>query len=206
MRPGSGAPDVHPARRHRRFHRERLVEGGHAGVGEGKPLGAREAVERLLRERPGAVTDPLLDPAKPAPREKVLEGFARYRDGFMVHPDGRSVTLVVRPTGTSLGVAEARSLLDRMRAIADRHLEYADAVEAQLKAAGLRGTLDRRVEKIGYKIREAQLQKVPYMLVIGDREVAEGTVSVRTRLGGDQGGAPVSDFVTSARDEVARRV
>ena len=90
--------------------------------------------------------------------------------------------------------------------IADRHMAYAESVEAQLAAAGLRVTLDRRVEKIGYKIREAQLQKVPYMLVIGDREVAEGTVSVRTRLGGDQGGAPVSEFVTSARDEVARRL
>jgi predicted RND superfamily exporter protein len=72
---------------------------------------------------PLTVTEPLLDPAKPAPREKVLERFARYRDGFMVHPDGRSVTLVVRPTGTSLGVAEARSLLDRMRAVAERHRE-----------------------------------------------------------------------------------
>jgi threonyl-tRNA synthetase len=66
-------------------------------------------------------------------------------------------------------------------------------------------TLDGRVEKIGYKIREAQLQKVPYMLVIGDREVAEGTVSVRTRAGGDQGGSQVDVFVTSARDEIARR-
>ena len=89
--------------------------------------------------------------------------------------------------------------------IADRHLDYAESVRAQVAAAGLRVTLDGRVEKIGYKIREAQLQKVPYMLVIGDREVAEGTVSVRTRAGGDQGGSPVDVFVTSARDEVARR-
>ncbi|MBP8273953.1 MAG: threonine--tRNA ligase [Acidobacteria bacterium] len=90
--------------------------------------------------------------------------------------------------------------------IADRHLEYAERVRAELAAGGLRVALDGRVEKIGYKIREAQLQKVPYMLVIGDREVAEGTVSVRTRAGGDQGGSPVGAFVTSARDEVARRV
>ncbi len=89
--------------------------------------------------------------------------------------------------------------------IVDRQLEYAEQVRAQVAAAGLRVTLDRRVEKIGYKIREAQLQKVPYMLVIGDREVADGTVSVRTRAGGDQGGSPVDVFVTSARDEVARR-
>jgi threonyl-tRNA synthetase len=89
--------------------------------------------------------------------------------------------------------------------IADRQLEYAEQVRAQIAAAGLRVTMDGRVEKIGYKIREAQLQKVPYMLVIGDREVAEGTVSVRTRAGGDQGGSPVDVFVASARDEVARR-
>ena len=54
-------------------------------------------------------------------------------------------------------------------------------------AAGLRAGLDDRQEKIGYKIREAQLQKVPYMLVVGDKEVAEATVSVRSRQGGDLG-------------------
>ncbi len=63
----------------------------------------------------------LLDPAKPLPREQVAARFARYRDGFLVHPDGRSVTIVVRPAGTSLGVGETRALLDRMRATADRH-------------------------------------------------------------------------------------
>ena len=63
-----------------------------------------------------------------------------------------------------------------------------------MKAAGLRVELDGRVEKIGYKIREAQLQKVPYMLVIGDREAAEGTVAVRSRTGGDQGARPVEEI------------
>src|SRR5438874_6458132 len=61
--------------------------------------------------------------------------------------------------------------------ISDRHLPYAAAVRDQLTAAGLRVQLDERQEKIGYKIREAQLQKVPYMLVVGDRENAEGTVA-----------------------------
>ena len=68
--------------------------------------------------------------------------------------------------------------------ISDRHLAYATAVRDQLAAAGLRVELDDRQEKIGYKIREAQLQKVPYMLVAGDREAADGTVSVRSRSGG----------------------
>jgi threonyl-tRNA synthetase len=89
--------------------------------------------------------------------------------------------------------------------IADRHLTYAGSVRDRLREAGLRVELDERQEKIGYKIREAQLQKVPYMLVIGDRESAEGTVSVRTRAGGDQGASPVDAFIASAREEIARK-
>jgi threonyl-tRNA synthetase len=87
--------------------------------------------------------------------------------------------------------------------IADRHLDYARSVLASLKAAGLRVDLDERQEKIGYKIREAQLQKIPYMLVVGDREAAEGTVSVRTRAGGDQGASSVAKFIDAAQREVA---
>jgi len=89
--------------------------------------------------------------------------------------------------------------------ISDRHLAYAASVRDQLRAAGLRVQLDERQEKIGYKIREAQLQKVPYMLVVGDRESAEGTVSVRTRTGGDRGPSSVRDFVAQAKAEIARR-
>ena len=62
--------------------------------------------------------------------------------------------------------------------------------------------LDDRQEKIGYKIREAQLQKIPYMLVTGDREAAEGTISVRSRAGGDQGARSVEDFVRRALAEI----
>jgi threonyl-tRNA synthetase len=89
--------------------------------------------------------------------------------------------------------------------IADRHLEYARGVQARLAAAGLRVELDARVEKIGYKIREAQLQKVPYMLVTGDREVAEGSVSVRSRFGGDLGAKPVGEFIDAASEEIRRK-
>jgi len=86
--------------------------------------------------------------------------------------------------------------------IADRHLEYARGVRDRLQAAGLRADLDDRQEKIGYKIREAQLQKVPYMLVVGDREAAEATVSVRERSGGDKGASTVDAFVAAARTEI----
>jgi threonyl-tRNA synthetase len=87
--------------------------------------------------------------------------------------------------------------------ISDRHLAYGATVREELKAAGLRVQLDERQEKIGFKIREAQLQKIPYMLVVGDRESADGTVSVRTRAGGDQGASPIGVFIASTRDEIA---
>jgi threonyl-tRNA synthetase len=89
--------------------------------------------------------------------------------------------------------------------ISDRHLDYGGAVRDRLAASGLRATLDERQEKIGYKIREAQLQKVPYMLVVGDRESAEGTVAVRTRRGGDQGSQPLAAFIDRALAEVRER-
>ena len=89
--------------------------------------------------------------------------------------------------------------------IADRHLEHARSVRDRLAAGGLRVEVDERQEKIGYKIREAQLQKVPYMLVVGDREVAEGTIALRSRTGGDLGSRPVDAFLEAARDEIARK-
>jgi threonyl-tRNA synthetase len=87
--------------------------------------------------------------------------------------------------------------------ISDRHLDYARSVTVGLTAAGLRAETDERQEKIGYKIREAQVQKIPYMLVVGDREAAEGTVSVRERSGGDKGSSTVDAFIAAAREEIA---
>jgi threonyl-tRNA synthetase len=89
--------------------------------------------------------------------------------------------------------------------IADRHAAYAGEVRAKLEAAGLRAGVDARQEKIGYKIREAQLQKVPYMLVAGDREMQEGQIAVRSRSGGDLGAQHVDEFIRSAVTEVERK-
>jgi threonyl-tRNA synthetase len=89
--------------------------------------------------------------------------------------------------------------------IADRHAAYAQSVRERLEAAGLRVEVDARQEKINYKIREAQLQQIPYMLVAGDREAAEGTVSVRSRRDGDQGARRVDDFVQMALQEIAAK-
>ena len=80
--------------------------------------------------------------------------------------------------------------------ITGRHVEYARKVNEQLAAAGLRSTVDDRGEKVNLKIREAQLQKIPYMLVVGDREAETGAVAVRNRKHGDQGAKPVAEFIS----------
>ena len=86
--------------------------------------------------------------------------------------------------------------------IADRHLDYANEVKAKLEAVGMRVELDDRNEKIGYKIREARMQRVPYMLVMGDNEVEEGTLSVRSRKDGDLGAKSVDEFIAAALVEI----
>lgn len=86
--------------------------------------------------------------------------------------------------------------------ITDRSAEYARELAAKLEAAGIRAETDLRNEKIGYKIREAQMQKIPYMLVIGDKERDAGTVSVRTRGGIDLGAMQLDEFLGRIKDEI----
>ena len=89
--------------------------------------------------------------------------------------------------------------------IADAHLEYAQELRAKLEGYGLRVELDDRNEKIGKKIRDAQLEKVPYSLIIGDNEVKDNTVSVRKRFVGDMGIKPVDEFISDIMKEVASK-
>ncbi len=89
--------------------------------------------------------------------------------------------------------------------ITDRHNEYAQQVVARLKQAGIRVELDERSEKVNLKIRDAQLQKIPYMLVVGDREAQNGTVSVRNRKHGDQGAQTVDAFLATIQDLIATK-
>ena len=84
----------------------------------------------------------------------------------------------------------------------EKHAEYANKLAEKLDELGFRVEVDDRNEKIGYKIREAQVQKVPYMLVIGDKEIEEGTVGVRNRKDGDLGAMKVEDFIAKAKEEV----
>ncbi|MDR0842021.1 MAG: threonine--tRNA ligase [Acidobacteriota bacterium] len=89
--------------------------------------------------------------------------------------------------------------------IAERHHEYAKTVLAKLAAADIRVELDDRNEKMGYKIRAAQTQKIPYMLVIGDKEVEAGTVSVRNRFQGDEGALPLDGFLEKIEGFIKER-
>ena len=86
--------------------------------------------------------------------------------------------------------------------VTDRAHEYAKGLNATLNDAGLRSEVDCRSEKLGYKIREAQLQKIPYMLVVGDRDMENGTVSVRTRTGEDLGAMTMDAFLSKCLDEI----
>jgi threonyl-tRNA synthetase len=90
--------------------------------------------------------------------------------------------------------------------IADRHVPYAQQIRQRLEEEGFRVEVDARNEKTGFKVREAELQKIPYMLVVGDRDMQNGTVSVRKRSVGDQGAMPMDAFITRLREEMGGRV
>lgn len=93
----------------------------------------------------------------------------------------------------------------RILPIADRHLAYARRVQEALRARGVRADVDASSERTGHKVREAQLLKIPYMLVVGDREQDEGAVAVRSRDRGDEGPAPLDAFVERITREIAAR-
>ena len=93
----------------------------------------------------------------------------------------------------------------RVLPISDKYLDYANKVNEQLKEAGIRTSIDTRAEKIGYKIREARLAKVPYMLVVGAKEEEDGLVSVRSRFAGDEGQKSLADFISAIKEEIKTR-
>ena len=86
--------------------------------------------------------------------------------------------------------------------IADRHQDYAREMMAKLQAVGVRCELDDRSEKTGFKIRAAQMEKVPYMIIVGDKDVEAGTISVRSRKNGDEGATTIDEFVDKIREEI----
>jgi threonyl-tRNA synthetase len=93
----------------------------------------------------------------------------------------------------------------RVLPVSAKHAEYAATVHRRLVEAAVRAELDDRSEKLGYKVREAQLQKVPYVLVVGEREAREGTASVRKRGGEDVGAMPLDRFLAEVTAEIRTR-
>ena len=89
--------------------------------------------------------------------------------------------------------------------IADRHLDYATTVRDRLRDEGVRVELDDRTESVGRKIRDAELRKIPYMLVVGDREVETGGVALREHRAGDKGSVAVEDFAAELHELVQNR-
>ncbi|MCI8662903.1 MAG: threonine--tRNA ligase [Hungatella sp.] len=89
--------------------------------------------------------------------------------------------------------------------ISDKFIDYAEGVRKQLDEVGIRVELDTRSEKIGYKIREAQMQKIPYMLIVGQKEQEEAKVSVRSRFAGDEGQKTLKEFMEALKEEIALR-
>ena len=94
----------------------------------------------------------------------------------------------------------------RVLPISDKYMDYAKKVEAQLDEAGIRVDVDTRSEKIGYKIREARKARIPYMLVVGEKEEAEGKVSVRSRFLGDEGQKDLGEFIAAIKEEIQNKV
>ncbi len=90
----------------------------------------------------------------------------------------------------------------RVLPISDKYEEYAQKVCGELKANGVLAEVDARSEKIGFKIREARLAKLPYMLVVGGQEAENGTVSVRSRFAGDEGVKPIAEFIDQICEEI----
>ena len=90
----------------------------------------------------------------------------------------------------------------RVLPISDKYIDYANEIKSKLAKADIDVTVDSRSEKIGYKIREARLEKVPYLLVVGEKEALDGTVSVRSRFAGDEGVKPLDEFMDQILDEI----
>ena len=90
--------------------------------------------------------------------------------------------------------------------ISEKHLDYGKKVFQELEAAGIRAEIDERAEKIGYKIREAQMNKIPYMLVVGAKEEEQELVAVRSRFAGDEGQKGIDEFIEAVKEEIASKI
>ena len=93
----------------------------------------------------------------------------------------------------------------RILTISEKHAGYAGQIQSQMRDAGIRVEVDSRAEKIGLKVREAEIQKLPYIVVVGDEEAGSGRISVRKRGKGDRGKSELGDFIEKVKREIDSR-
>ena len=152
-------------------------------------------IDMLLAERFGMeYTDQNGQKVRPYIIHRTSLGCYERTLAYLIEKDAGALPLWMMPTQV------------RVLPITDRAHDYAQEIVDRLRDAGIRAESDYRSEKLGYKIREAQMQKIPYMLVVGDRDMENQTVSVRTRAGVDLGAMSVDDFRTKCRAEIDTKV
>ena len=152
-------------------------------------------IDLLLAERFGMeYTDQNGQKVRPYIIHRTSLGCYERTLAYLIEKDAGALPLWMMPTQV------------RVLPITDRAHDYAQEIVDRLRDAGIRAESDYRSEKLGYKIREAQMQKIPYMLVVGDRDMENQTVSVRTRAGVDLGAMSVDDFRTKCRAEIDTKV
>ncbi|MFP4252824.1 MAG: threonine--tRNA ligase [Guyparkeria sp.] len=149
-------------------------------------------VDFMMPERLGATyVDEHSDRKHPVMLHRAIVGSMERFIGILIeHHAGQMPTWLAPVQAVTMGIT-------------DRHAEYVDAVAERLKAAGLRAEADLRNEKVGFKIREHTLERVPYLLVAGDREIDADSVSVRTRSGEDLGSITVDELIERLKGEIA---
>ena len=158
---------------------------------EGYKYIARQILSALELEKT-STTDIVVDLGSVKNVSSVILGISKCNN-YSFDPETHTLTVPCSYVG------------EKLLTVTDRANEYAESVAKQLDAAGVRVELDERNEKIGKKIREATLEKVPYMLVLGDRDIENGTVSVRTRSGEDKGAMRVEEFLGAVTEEIRSR-
>lgn len=149
-------------------------------------------VDFMMPERLGATyVDEHSERKHPVMLHRAIVGSMERFIGILIeHHAGQMPTWLAPVQAVTMGIT-------------DKHAEYVDAVAERLKAAGLRAQADLRNEKVGFKIREHTLERVPYLLVAGDREIDADSVSVRTRSGEDLGSIKVDELIDRLKGEVA---
>ena len=206
LRPVRGHHDRALVRVQRRVVERSLLQPGRAPQGQRRAVQGRHAAWR----DPAAVRreeEPKTFRGRPAPSEEIdPEGL--YGGAIPQHPvettdqpfTGLGLSEPILATVAGLGFEHPTPVQAQVIPVSEKFMDYAQGVQAQLIEAGLRADVNKRDERVGYKIREASLQKIPYALVVGGKESQAGTVNVRSRDRGDQQETTIEGFLSGLEE------